>query len=124
MLAGLALAPDEIGPLTDGEVLRGLAGGALVFGCTCALGVALGMLTRSTPAAIGILFALMILPLMVTVAPGLTAVLPARTVPAIMLAGNPPEAELLAPAAATAVLVAWVAVAIGGASVALRRRDA
>lgn len=124
LIATNVLVPEKVGSLTDGEVLRGLAGGALVFGATAALGLAIGVLTRSTPAAIGILFAVMILPLMVTFAPELTAPLPARTAPAIMLADNPAEAKLLAPEVAAIALIGWVALGVVAAATALVRRDA
>jgi ABC-2 type transport system permease protein len=123
-VAAHAMAADEIGALTDPEVVRGVAGGALVFAATSALGVSLGMLTRSPGAAIGILLAIMILPLMITVAPEATAVLPARVAPAIMLTDNPPEAHFLGPVAATLVLLGWTVAAITAAALALRRRDA
>lgn len=124
LVAALMLAPHDIGPLTDAEILRGVGGSALVFSATCVLGVAFGMLTRSTPAAIGILFAVMFLPVMVTFAPEVTAFVPGRAAQAIVVSDNPPEAELLGGAAAAAVLVVWAAGAVGAAAVALRRRDA
>ena len=124
LLAGLVLAPDEIGPVTDAAVLRGLAGSALVFGVTCVLGVGFGMLTRSTPAAIGILSAVMFLPVMVTIAPEMTAFLPGRAAQAVVISDNPPEAKLLGVSAAVAVLVGWALAAVTAAAIALRRRDA
>jgi ABC-2 type transport system permease protein len=124
LVAASVLAPGDIGSPTDGEVLRGLAGGMLVFAATAAFGVTIGVLVRSTPAAIGILFAVMILPLMVTVSPKVTAPLPARTAPAIMLTDNPPEAQLLAPGPATVALIGWVVLATAAATAALVRRDA
>jgi hypothetical protein len=124
LLAGEVFAPRDVGPLTDGQVLRGLGGSALVFTATCVLGVAFGMLTRSTPAAIGILFAVMFLPVMVTLAPEVTAFVPGRAAQAIVFSDNPPEAKLLGGAEATVVFVAWAAGAIAAAAAALRRRDA
>lgn len=123
-LAGQATAPDKIGAVTDPEVMRGLGGAALVFAATSALGLSIGTLTRSPGAAIGILFTIMILPLMITVAPEATAVLPARAAPAIMLTDNPAEAHFLGPVAASLVLLGWTAAAIAAAALALRRRDA
>ena len=123
LAAGLVLAPEEIGSPADGEALRGIVGSALVFALTCALGVALGTLTRSTPAAIGILFCLMFLPVMVTVVPEVTAFLPGRAAQAVIGEGNP-EAELLGGGVAAATLVAWATGALTAAAAALRRRDA
>ena len=124
LASGVVVAPDDVGPLTDAEALRGLGGGALAFTVVCVLGVAFGMLTRSTPAAIGILFAVMFLPVMVTVAPAATAFLPGRAAQALVFSDNPPEAELVGPAAAAGVLLAWAAAAVGAAALALLRRDA
>jgi hypothetical protein len=124
LVAALVFAPDQIGSPTGSVVLQGLGGSALVFTATCVLGVALGMLTRSTPAAIGILFCIMFLPAMVTTVPEVTAYLPGRLAQAVVLADNPPEAELLAGAPAALVLCAWAVLAVGAAGLALRRRDA
>ena len=124
LVAALVFAPAEIGSLTDSAVLQGIGGSALVFTATCVLGVALGMLTRSTPAAIGILFCIMFLPVMVTTAPEVTAYLPGRLAQAVVLADNPPEARLLAGGIAAPVLCAWAALAVAAAGLALRRRDA
>jgi ABC-2 type transport system permease protein len=124
LVAAMIFAPQDVGPVTDAVVLQGIGGSALVLGTTCMLGVALGMLTRSTPAAIAVLFCLMFLPVMATFAPAITAFLPGRLAQAVVLADNPPEARLLGGAAAAGALVAWTVVAVGVAAVALRRRDA
>lgn len=124
LAAALVFAPDDVGALTDAVVLQGIGGSALAFAATCVLGVAFGMLTRSTPAGIGILFCVMFLPVMVTTAPELTAFLPGRLAQAIVLSDNPPEARLLHAGTAAAVLTAWVVLAVGAAAIALRRRDA
>ena len=123
-VAAGVFAPDDIAPLSDPAVLRGLGGSALVFAATCVLGVALGALTRSTPGAIGILFCVMFLPVMITVAPAVTAYLPGRLAQAVVLADNPPEAKLLGGAAAAAALIGWAVLAVVVAAIALRRRDA
>ena len=57
--AASILAPDDLAPVSDGEVARGLAGSAFAFSFAAVLGVALGLLTRSTATSLGILFALM-----------------------------------------------------------------
>jgi ABC-2 type transport system permease protein len=124
LAAALALVPEDVGSLTDRAVLQGIGGSALVFAATCVLGVALGVLTRSTPAAIGILFCAMFLPVMVTFAPGVTAYVPGRLAQAIVLSDNPVEARLLGGAVAAAVLIAWSLAAVAAAAVALRHRDA
>jgi ABC-2 type transport system permease protein len=124
LAAALVFAPADAGSLTDAMVLQGIGGSALVFAVTCVLGVACGMLTRSTPAAIGILFCVMFLPVLVTFAPETTAFVPGRLAQAVVVSDNPPEAELLDAAPAAGVLVAWAALAVGAAAIALRRRDA
>jgi len=123
-VAATVFAPEDVGSPTDPTVLQGLGGCALVVTVTCVLGVAIGMLTRSTPASIGVLFCLMFLPVMVTVAPEVTAFVPGRLAQAVVLADNPPEAEFLGPVPAAGLLVVWAAVAWGAAAVLLRRRDA
>jgi ABC-2 type transport system permease protein len=124
LIAALVFAPDNIGPLGDQMIVQGLCGGAFVFAMTCVLGVAFGMLVRSTPGAIAIMFGLMFLPVMATVAPEVTAYAPGRLAQAIILADNPPEAQLLGAAAATGVLALWAVLALGAAAIGLRRRDA
>lgn len=124
LAAALVFAPDDVGSLTDAMVLQGIGGSALVFTSTCVLGVALGMLTRSTPGAIGILFCVMFVPVLVTFAPEVTAYLPGRLAQASVLSDNPAEAKLLGGVTAAVVLVAWAAGAVGAAAIALRGRDA
>jgi hypothetical protein len=124
LAAALVFAPEDVGSLTDPMVLQGIGGSALVFAVTCVLGVAFGMLTRSTPAGIGILFCAMFLPVLVTVAPQITAFVPGRLAQAVVLSDNPPEAELLDAVRAAGVLVIWAALAVGAAAIALLRRDA
>jgi hypothetical protein len=124
LVAALVLAPDDIGSLTDATVLQGIGGSAVVFTATCALGVAVGVLTRSTPAAIGILFCLMFLPVMATVAPDVTAFVPGRLAQSIVFSDNPAEAKLLEAGPATIALMVWAGLAIAAAGIALRRRDA
>jgi ABC-2 type transport system permease protein len=124
VVAALVFAPGDVGSLTDPVIIRGLAGSALVFGTTCVLGVAIGMLTRSTPGAIAIVFGLMFLSVMATVTPTVTAYAPGRLAQAVVLADNPPEARLLGGATAACLLVLWAVLAIGAAAITLRRRDA
>jgi ABC-type transport system involved in multi-copper enzyme maturation permease subunit len=124
VLVGALLAPAKVGSLTDGEVARALLGTAMALGGVSALGVSSGMLTRSAAGAIGILFVMMFLPVIVVVAPGVTAYLPGRAVQAVVLSNPSREAGLLAPGAAVAVFSAWLAIAVAAAAVAIRKRDA
>lgn len=124
LIAAVVFAPDDLGALTDPVIVQGLSGTALVFAATCVLGVAIGMLTRSTPGAIAIMFALMFLPVLATVTPEVTAYTPGRLAQAVVLADNPPEAQLLGAAAAACALVFWAVLAVGAAAIALRLRDA
>ena len=122
--AASILAPDDLAPVSDGEVARGLAGSAFAFSFAAVLGVALGLLTRSTATSLGILFALMFAPVLITFQPEVTAYVPGRAAQAVVLADNPAEARLLDTGPAIAAVLAWAAAALGAAAVALRRRDA
>jgi hypothetical protein len=124
LAAALVFAPEDVGSLTDAMVLQGIGGSALVFAVTCVLGVAFGMLTRSTPTGIGILFCVMFLPVLVTFAPEITAFVPGRLAQAVVLSDSPPEAELLHGGPAAGMLVIWAALAVGAAAITLHRRDA
>jgi ABC-2 type transport system permease protein len=118
------LAPGKVGSLGDPEILRALSGTGLGLAGACAIGVAAGIITRSIAAAIGIVFVLVFLPVVVVFAPTETAFLPGRTIQALVLADRAGEAGLLAPGAAVASLTAWVAAAIAAAAACLRGRDA
>jgi ABC-2 type transport system permease protein len=121
-LAVLLLAPGQGGSLGDPEVLRAVAGTALSG--ACAIGVAAGIVTRSVAAAVAVLFVLVFLPVVVVFAPTETAFLPGRAIQALALTDHAGEAGLLAPGAAVASLLTWVAAAIAVAATCLRRRDA
>ena len=124
LVAAAVFAPDDLGVPSDPVIVQGLLGTAFVFATTCVLGVAVGTLTRSTPGAIAIMFGLMFLPVMATVAPGVTAYTPGRLAQAVVLADDPPEAQLLGGAVAACVLVLWATVAVCAAAVSLKQRDA
>jgi ABC-2 type transport system permease protein len=123
-LAVLLLAPGQGGSLGDPEVLRAVAGTALGLSGACAIGVAAGIVTRSVAAAVAVLFVLVFLPVVVVFAPTETAFLPGRAIQALALTDHAGEAGLLAPGAAVASLLTWVAAAIAVAATCLRRRDA
>jgi ABC-2 type transport system permease protein len=124
VIAGALFASAQVGSLTDGGVIRALLGTALALCGVSVLGVAAGMLTRSAAGAIGILFVMMFLPVIVVVAPDATAFLPGRAAQAIVFSNPSGEPGLLAPAPAVAVFAAWSAIAVGAAAIVIRRRDA
>ena len=121
--AALLGAPDAAGSPVDPLVLRAVGGTALALTSVVALGLAAGMLTRSPAGGLAAAFVVLVLPVVVVTAPEVTAYLPGRAAQALVLTGQPPEAELLPGGAAAAVLVVWAVAATAVAAVALRRRD-
>jgi len=70
--------PDAVGPVTDGLVVRAVAGTAFAL-CACrGAGVSAGFLTRSAGGGICLLFLLLSLPVVVVTAAEVTAFLPHR----------------------------------------------
>jgi len=114
--------------LTDGPVLRAVVGTGLVLALLAVLALALGALFRSSAAAITVVIALVVLPLII--GPFLTlgdeAWLKRITPGAGMAIQQTRERwdDAIGPWPGIAVLCGWVAVALVAAVVQLRRRDA
>ncbi len=123
VVAANVVAPAAVGPVTDGLVIRAVAGTAFALCAVVVLGVSAGFLTRSAAGGIGLLFLLLFLPVVVVTAPEVTAFLPGRAVQAVVLTGAPPDAGLLSLWPAVATLAGWSLVGAAVAAAALRRRD-
>jgi ABC-2 type transport system permease protein len=114
-------------PITAPGALRALVGAALYLAVVALLGVALGWLLRSTVGALAALVGLLyVLPVLAVVLPAhvgehVLPYLPGNAGAAVMQLG--PSAPL-APWTGFAVFVGYAAVALAGAALALRRRDA
>ena len=114
--------------LTDGPVARAVVGTGLVLALLAVLALALGALVRSSAAAITVVVALVVLP--VIIGPFLTLDGEAwlkRTTPGAGMAIQQTRErwdDAIGPWPGLAVLCAWVAVALVAAAVQLRRRDA
>lgn len=114
--------------LSDGGVLRAVIGAAVYITGVGVMGVALGFIMRSTAAAIGVLFAgLLLIPGLAGLLPGsfghtLTKLLPSNAGQAFMSIGS--HSDLLSPLAGFAVFAVWLAGMLAGAAFLLRRRDA
>ncbi|TCC51079.1 hypothetical protein E0H75_13130 [Kribbella capetownensis] len=114
--------------LTDGPVARAVLGTGLVLALLAILSLALGALLRSSAAAITLVIALVLTPLII--GPFLTlggeAWLKRVTPGAGMAIQQTRERwdDAIGPWAGTAVLAGWVAVALVAAFLQLRRRDA
>jgi ABC-type transport system involved in multi-copper enzyme maturation permease subunit len=113
--------------LTDPGVLRVVAGTAAYTAGVGLMGIALGFLLRSTAAAIGVLFAfLLIVPVLASLLPSsfqtVTQFLPSKagsSFTSLTAAG-----DVLSPGAGAAVFLAWVVGLLAAAAWAVRRRDA
>jgi hypothetical protein len=109
-------------------VARALAGGAVYLALMAALGVGLGWLLRSTAGAISTVVAIVyVLPLIGLVLPAavaadITKYLPSNAAAVVMQPETVPGQ--LPPWAGLAVMAAWAAVALIGAAIVVRRRDA
>ncbi|WP_433728103.1 ABC transporter permease [Actinoplanes sp. CA-051413] len=127
---GSAVLNDEVGSvgLGDDGVLRALLGAGLYLGLVAVLGVALGMLVRSSAGAIAILAGLLL------IVPGLAALLPDRISETItpylpsnagsaVMALTPGE-NTLAPWIGLAVFAGYVVVALAAAALRLKKTDA
>lgn len=127
---GSAVLNDEVGSLGLGDdgVLRALLGAGLYLGLVAVLGVALGMLVRSSAGAIAILAGLLL------IVPGLAALLPDSASEAITpyLPSNAGSAvtalaqmdNTLAPWTGLAVFAAYVVVVLTAAAYRLKKTDA
>ncbi len=113
--------------LSDPGIVRSLIGTALYLCAIALLGLGLGVLLRSTAASIGVLIG------GVLILPGIAgALLPSSwsevlkylptNAAASFTSTTPPAGDLSAGPGAI-VLVAWVVLALGAATVAIRRRD-
>jgi ABC-2 type transport system permease protein len=128
--AGSAVLNDNISGLGLGDdgVLRALLGAGLYLGLVAVLGVALGMLVRSSAGAIAILAGLLL------IVPGLAALLPDSISEAITpyLPSNAGSAVMalthaegtLAPWAGLAVFTGYVVVTLAAAAYRLKKTDA
>lgn len=121
---GRVLLPPELAIALDATTLRVVAGNVTSMVAVGLVGAALGILTRSTAAALSILLVVMVLPAIVVAAPELTTYLPARVAQALMLREASPASHLLDPGPALLVLGAYVATVVAAAHLALRSRDA
>lgn len=109
--------------LSQPGLLRAVLGGGVVLTAVCLLGAAFGFILRSTPAAISLLFALLlVVPMIAGLLPDVARYLPSEAMSSFVTARTDPDA--LSPAAALAVFSGWVAAAIGAAALTLTRRDA
>jgi ABC-type transport system involved in multi-copper enzyme maturation permease subunit len=114
--------------LTDGPVARAVVGTGLVLALLAVLALALGALLRSTAAAITLVVALVVMP--VIIGPFLTLGGEAwlkRITPGAGMAIQQTRArfdDAIGPWPGVAVLCGWAVVALTAAAVQLRRRDA
>lgn len=109
--------------LSDPGMLRAVLGSAVVLTAVCLLGVALGFILRSTPAAISVLFALLlVVPMVGGLVPDVARYLPSEAMSSFTHAR--PSPDDLAPWAGLAVVAGWVAAAIAAAAVTFKRKDA
>ncbi|GAA0586178.1 ABC transporter permease [Paractinoplanes ferrugineus] len=114
--------------LGDGGVLRALLGAGLYLGLVAVLGVALGMLVRSSAGAIAILAGgLLIVPglaglLPRSIADAITPYLPSNAGSAVMTLT--PGEHMLAPWTGLAVFAGYVAITLAAAAYRLKRSDA
>jgi ABC-type transport system involved in multi-copper enzyme maturation permease subunit len=127
---GSAVLNDEVGGLGLGDdgVLRALLGAGLYLGLVAVLGVALGMLVRSSAGAIAILAGLLL------IVPGLAALLPDSISETITpyLPSNAGGAVMaltqgdntLAPWTGLAVFAGYIVVALAAAAYRLKKTDA
>ena len=130
-LAGQAVMADSVAALSlsDDGVLQALTGTAFYAACIGAMGVGLGFLLRSTATGAGVVVTtLMIAPQLVGLLPDsigdpIGKILPSNAA-AAMTGMSGPDTELLSTGWGLVVLCGWVAVTLGAAAVALRRRDA
>ncbi|MGW3892291.1 ABC transporter permease [Micromonospora chokoriensis] len=128
--AGSAVLNDKVSSLGLGDdgVLRALLGAGLYLGLVAVLGVALGMLVRSSAGAIAILAGLLL------IVPGLAALLPDSIAEAITpyLPSNAGSAVMtltqvegtLAPWAGLAVFTGYVAMTLAATAYRLKKTDA
>ena len=118
-------APEATGSPLDPVVLHAALGALLTLVCVVALGLSAGVLTRSPAAGLGLVFLLLVVPVVVVTAPEVTAFLPGRAAHGLVFPGDlaPAEAKLLPPEAAALVLSGWAAGSVLLAATVLRRRD-
>jgi ABC-2 type transport system permease protein len=115
--------------LADPGVLRAVAGSGLYLAGVSVLGVAIGFVVRSTAAAAGVMFGVvLVLPevlgaaLPPSLAPDILPYLPSNAGQAIMQTG--PVSDTMAPWTGLALFAAYVVVVVVTAALVLRRRDA
>ncbi|MCA2217128.1 ABC transporter permease subunit [Jidongwangia harbinensis] len=127
---GSAVLNEKVGGLGLGDdgVLRALLGAGLYLGLVAVLGVALGMLVRSSAGAIAILTgALLVVPVLAPLLPdaisdAVTPYLPGNAGSAVMALA--PAEGTLSPWAGLAVFAGYVAVTLAAAAYRLKKTDA
>lgn len=102
---------------------RAVLGSAVVLTAVCLLGAGLGFVLRSTPAAISVLLALLlVVPMVGGLVPDVARYLPSEAMSSFVHAR--PSPDDLAPLPALALVVGYVGVTIAAAAVTLTRKDA
>ncbi|MFC4150456.1 ABC transporter permease [Micromonospora mangrovi] len=127
-LGGQAVLGDKGISLGDDGVLRAVLGTAGYLTGVGVLGMALGALLRNTAGALtSVVALLLVVPGVVSLLPEswsdtIAPYLPSNAGQAFMSVSSNPD--LLSPGAGLAVLVGWLVVLLGAATLTLRRRDA
>ena len=125
---GQSLTDGVTSSLSDSGVLRAVIGTAVYTSAIATLGVALGFLIRSTAAAVGVLFAsLLLIPVLFGLLPWswaetFTKLLPSNAGEAFTSVTS--SSSLLSPGNGALVVGLWVVGLVGAAALVLRRRDA
>lgn len=125
---GQTLTDGVTSSLSDSGVLRAVIGTAVYTTAVAVLGVALGFLIRSTAAAVGVLFAsLLLIPVLFGLLPWswaetFTKLLPSNAGEAFTSVTS--SSTLLSPGRGALVVGLWVVGLVGAAAAVLRRRDA
>lgn len=126
----LAIAGTAIphAPLTDATTLRAVVLTGVYLGAMGLIGVGVGAVLRHTGGAIGTLFGLVFVPMIMAAMFGQGGIAAGRFVPLLMLlnsiAVRTPVPGLLPAWVGTLVMCGYAAVAVGLGGVVLRRRDA
>ncbi|MER6001551.1 ABC transporter permease subunit [Nonomuraea angiospora] len=132
LLAFLANQAFAAHPITLGDpgVVRAILGVSAAGVAVALLGLAIGTMLRHTAAAVPVYLGVLVLlpPVLLAALPGavretVLPYLPTLALQAMYHVGDD-GVPVLGPVAGTAVSLAWVAVALAGAAVLLRRRDA
>jgi len=124
-IAGTAIPPASLG---DGEILRAVLLTGVYLGAIGLIGVGIGAVVRHTGGAVGTLFGLLFVPMIMGAMFGQGGIAVARFVPLLMLlnsiAVRTPVPGTLPAWGSTLVMCLYAAVAVGLGAAVLRRRDA